>query len=69
MTELSQEVFQEKFLEMHQMMATLTERLADYPEIKAQVQSHESIVKVARWSAVPILGFLHVGFKHLFGKI
>jgi len=66
---LSQEVFQQKFLEMHEICVRMDERLKDYPEIKQQVIAHESIVKTARWASVPALGLLHLTFKHLFGKL
>lgn len=66
---LSQEVYQRMFLEMHEKVVRLDERLSDYPQIKEQVQAHESIVKIGKWASVPLLGLLHVSFKHLFGKL
>lgn len=69
MAELSQEVFQQMFLEMHATVNRLDERLADYPEVKKQVLEHENIVKIGKWASVPLLGFLHVSFKHLFGRL
>lgn len=66
---LSQEVYQRMFLEMHETVVRMDERLSDYPEIKKQVLAHENIVKIGKWASVPLLGFLHVSFKHLFGRL
>ena len=66
---LSQEVYQRMFLEMHEKVVRLDERLSDYPDVKKMVETHESIVKIGKWASVPLLGLLHVSFKHLLGKL